>query len=67
VTMAVSVPNFPVPVVDEQFRSLILRDLPCSINGLGLRVVERRQAFIALAADAPLVVVRYHMLVSAHG
>src|ERR1039457_6084933 len=66
IPVAVTVADLPLAVMDEQFRALVLRARARRIDGLGLRVVERRKAIIAFTSDAPLVAVRYYMLVLAH-
>jgi hypothetical protein len=66
-SVTVSLTDLAMPAVDEQFRSLVPRDVPGQINCLRLRVMHTRDARIALAPYGPAAVVGYNVLVLAHG
>ena len=64
--MAVTLTNLAVPVVDQQLRLLISRDVTRDVNGLGLCWMDGSEATIALAPYAPLPVIGNNMLVLSH-
>lgn len=63
VSVTVSFPELTLPVVNEQFRAVIDRDVASGVNRLALRHVNGRGPLVALALDSPDVPMRNDMLV----
>jgi len=66
VPVAVTLTNLAVPVVNQQLRLLISRDVTRDVNGLGLCWIDGGEAAVALAPHAPLPVMGNYMLVLSH-
>jgi hypothetical protein len=52
--------------VNQKLAFLVLRDFPPSCSRFGLRIVNRRGAAIAFAADRPTLLVRHNVLILGH-
>jgi hypothetical protein len=64
--VAVLIANATVRPMDHNFRPLVDRDLTRGSFRFGLRVVNAGESFIALATNAPAIVIWNYMLIFAH-
>lgn len=62
---AIPLPEFPIPAVDEDLASLVLRDVARSVVRLRLRVVSRGITGITRTPNTPITVSRHNVLILA--
>lgn len=63
-TVAVLGLDTAIAPVDDQFGSLILRDCPCNLRGLGFGIENARSPFRTLTYHRPAAVAGYHVLIA---
>ncbi len=66
VSVGVPIANPPVLPMNDYFRVLMLGDLTCRANRLGLGLMSRGVARVSRTADAPSLLTRDDMLVLSH-